>query len=39
MIAGMSEGNTRVIGQTAGTTDELSALAGQLAQSVGRFRL
>ena len=39
MIADMSAGNTRVIGQTAGTTDELSALAGQLAQSVDRFRL
>ena len=35
MIAGMSEGNSRVIGQTANTTDELSSLAGQLAQSVG----
>ena len=39
MIAGMSEGNSRVIGQTATTTDELSNLAGQLAQSVDRFRL
>ena len=39
MIAGMSEGNSRVIGQTANTTDELSSLAGQLAQSVDRFRL
>uniref|UniRef100_UPI0030D7A5B5 methyl-accepting chemotaxis protein n=2 Tax=Pseudomonas TaxID=286 RepID=UPI0030D7A5B5 len=39
MIAGMSEGNSRVIGQTADTTDELSTLAGQLAQSVDRFRL
>jgi methyl-accepting chemotaxis protein len=39
MIAGMSEGNSRVIGQTATTTDELSSLAGQLAQSVDRFRL
>ncbi|WP_425518869.1 methyl-accepting chemotaxis protein [Pseudomonas lijiangensis] len=39
MIASMSEGNSRVIGQTAGTTDELSALAGQLSQSVDRFRL
>jgi methyl-accepting chemotaxis protein len=39
MIAGMSEGNSRVIGQTASTTDELASLAGQLAQSVGRFRL
>ncbi|RMR50618.1 Histidine kinase, HAMP region: chemotaxis sensory transducer [Pseudomonas cichorii] len=39
MIANMSEGNSRVIGQTAGTTDELSALAGQLSQSVDRFRL
>ncbi|WP_409339073.1 methyl-accepting chemotaxis protein [Pseudomonas cichorii] len=39
MIASMSEGNSRVIGETAGTTDELSALAGQLSQSVDRFRL
>ncbi|WP_374005029.1 methyl-accepting chemotaxis protein [Pseudomonas cichorii] len=39
MIANMSEGNSRVIGQTAGTTDDLSALAGQLSQSVDRFRL
>ncbi|MBX8574795.1 methyl-accepting chemotaxis protein [Pseudomonas cichorii] len=39
MIANMSEGNSRVIGETAGTTDELSALAGQLSQSVDRFRL
>jgi methyl-accepting chemotaxis protein len=39
MIAGMSEGNSRVIGQTANTTDELSNLAAQLAQSVDRFRL
>lgn len=39
MIAGMSEGNSKVIGQTASTTDELSSLAGQLSQSVGRFRL
>jgi methyl-accepting chemotaxis protein len=35
----MSEGNSRVIGQTAATTDELSSLAGQLAQSVDRFHL
>jgi methyl-accepting chemotaxis protein len=39
MIAGMSEGNSKVIGQTALTTDELSSLAGQLSQSVDRFRL
>ncbi|MCD5996253.1 methyl-accepting chemotaxis protein [Pseudomonas sp. CDFA 602] len=39
MIANMSEGNSRVIGQTATTTDELSALAGQLSQSVDRFTL
>ncbi|MCX2898852.1 methyl-accepting chemotaxis protein [Pseudomonas mandelii] len=39
MIAGMSEGNSRVIGQTASTTDELASLAGQLSQSVDRFRL
>lgn len=39
LIAGMSEGNSRVIGQTAATTDELSSLAGQLAQSVDRFHL
>ena len=39
MIANMSEDNSRVIGQTAATTDELSALAGKLSQSVDRFRL
>lgn len=39
MIASMSEGNSRVIGQTATTTDELSSLAGQLSQSVDRFHL
>lgn len=39
MIASMSAGNSEVIGQTASTTDQLSALAGQLAQSVDRFRL
>ncbi len=39
MIASMSEGNSRVIDQTASTTDELSGLADQLAQSVDRFRL
>nr|NYU07530.1 methyl-accepting chemotaxis protein [Pseudomonas sp. SbOxS1] len=39
MIAGMSEGNSKVIGQTALTTDELSSLAGKLSQSVDRFRL
>ena len=39
MIAGMSEGNSKVIGQTASTTDDLSALAGKLSQSVDRFRL
>nr|WP_027924682.1 methyl-accepting chemotaxis protein [Pseudomonas sp. URMO17WK12:I12] len=39
MIAGMSEGNSKVIGQTASTTDELSSLAGELSQSVDRFRL
>ena len=39
MIAGMSEGNSRVIGETANTTDELASLAGQLSQSVNRFRL
>ena len=39
MIAGMSEGNSKVIGETANTTDELSTLAGRLAQSVDRFRL
>ncbi|KPX47156.1 Histidine kinase, HAMP region: chemotaxis sensory transducer [Pseudomonas syringae pv. helianthi] len=39
MIASMSEGNSRVIGQTASTTDELSVMAGQLSQSVDRFRL
>ncbi|ROL69824.1 methyl-accepting chemotaxis protein [Pseudomonas chlororaphis] len=39
MIAGMSATNTRIIGQTAGATDELTALANQLTQSVDRFRL
>ncbi|WP_439331824.1 methyl-accepting chemotaxis protein [Pseudomonas syringae] len=39
MIASMSEGNSRVIGQTASTTDELSVMAGQLSQSVDRFQL
>jgi methyl-accepting chemotaxis protein len=39
MIAGMSEGNSRVIGQTATTTDELATLAGKLSQSVDRFQL
>ena len=39
MIAGMSEGNSQVIGRTASTTDELSSLAGRLSQSVDRFRL
>lgn len=39
MIAGMSENNSRVIGQTASTTDELAGLAGKLSQSVGRFQL
>ncbi|WP_412071819.1 methyl-accepting chemotaxis protein [Pseudomonas fluorescens] len=39
MIAGMSEGNSQVIGRTATTTDELSTLAGKLSQSVDRFRL
>ena len=38
-IAGMSESNSRVIGETASTTDELSSLAGKLSQSVDRFRL
>ena len=38
-IAGMSERNSRVIGETASTTDELSSLAGKLSQSVDRFRL
>lgn len=39
MIAQMSESNSRVIGQTASTTDELSSLTGKLSQSVDRFRL
>ena len=39
MIAGMSEGNSRVIATTASTTDELSSLAGKLSQSVDRFTL
>ncbi|MBC8783524.1 methyl-accepting chemotaxis protein [Pseudomonas fluorescens] len=39
MIAGASKANSKVIGKTASTTDELSALAGMLSQSVDRFRL
>ena len=39
MIASMSQRNSQVIGTTASTTDELSALAGKLSQSVDRFRL
>ena len=39
MIAGMSQSNSRVIGQTASTTDELSSLAGKLSQSVDRFQM
>lgn len=39
MIAGTTEGNSKVIGQTAATSDELSTLAGKLSQSVDRFRL
>ena len=39
MIAGMSENNSRVIGKTASTTDELANLAGKLSQSVDRFQL
>jgi methyl-accepting chemotaxis protein len=39
MIASMSEGNSRIIDKTATTTDQLTALAGQLSQSVDRFRL
>jgi methyl-accepting chemotaxis protein len=39
MIAGMSERNSQVIGKTTSTTDELSALAGKLSQSVDRFQL
>ncbi|UZE26746.1 methyl-accepting chemotaxis protein [Pseudomonas asplenii] len=39
MIATMSAGNNRVIGETATSTDQLSSLAGQLSQSVDRFRL
>ncbi|MBF6030997.1 methyl-accepting chemotaxis protein [Pseudomonas sp. P115] len=39
MIAGMSQSNSRVIATTASTTDELSSLAGELSQSVDRFRL
>lgn len=39
MIANMSEGNSKVFGLTASTTDELSTLAGNLSQSVDRFRL
>ena len=38
-IAGMSESNSRVIAGTASTTDELSSLAGQLSQSVDRFKM
>jgi methyl-accepting chemotaxis protein len=39
MIAGMSEDNSKVIGRTASTTDDLSTLASKLSQSVDRFRL
>ncbi|MBV4455597.1 methyl-accepting chemotaxis protein [Pseudomonas sp. SWRI103] len=39
MIAGMSASNSRIIGETASTTDELSGLAGKLSQSVDRFSL
>ncbi|MFP3492812.1 methyl-accepting chemotaxis protein [Pseudomonas sp. SIMBA_059] len=39
MIAGMSQNNSRVIGETASTTDELSSLAGKLSRSVDRFQL
>ncbi|WDU64981.1 methyl-accepting chemotaxis protein [Pseudomonas poae] len=39
MIASMSQSNSRVVGETASTTDELSNLAGQLSQSVDRFQL
>ncbi|MEB0105810.1 methyl-accepting chemotaxis protein [Pseudomonas sp. MH9.3] len=39
MIAGMSQNNSRVIGETASTTDHLSGLAGKLSQSVDRFSL
>ncbi|QXI25533.1 methyl-accepting chemotaxis protein [Pseudomonas vanderleydeniana] len=38
-IADMSTGNNQIIGQTAASTDQLSSLAGQLSQSVDRFRL
>ncbi|MDO9321123.1 MAG: methyl-accepting chemotaxis protein, partial [Pseudomonas sp.] len=38
-IANMSQDNTQNINQTASTTDELAQLAGQLADSVARFRL
>lgn len=39
MIAGMSQNNSRVIDETASTTDHLSGLAGKLSQSVDRFSL
>ena len=39
MIAEMSQSNSRVIEQTASTTDELSNLAGKLSQSVDRFQM
>ncbi|WP_420806881.1 methyl-accepting chemotaxis protein [Pseudomonas lutea] len=38
-IARMSESNSQIIGTTATTTDQLSAMADQLSQSVDRFRL
>ena len=38
-IANMSQDNTQNINQTASSTDELAQVAGQLADSVARFRL
>jgi len=38
-IARMSESNSQIIGTTATTTDQLSAMADQLSRSVDRFRL
>lgn len=38
-IAEMSHDNSRIIEQTASTTDELARLADELSHSVDRFRL
>ena len=38
-IASMSQDNTKIVGQTTATTDELHNLANKLSQSVNRFRV